>query len=167
MGGGGHLHRLPDISDQCSGFADAYGSIQGLSGNVHQFLRVFINIADRVGFVQVGMQALGKVISERGRTEYSEWSHRLCRKKRLWCTSVRSRSPFWFSFARFDKVHDPAQMASRRTDVNDISITQLPLIRNSMTNDFVNGPGLNIRKKLSSETRETPTCRLISGTRDS
>lgn len=51
-------HYFPDISDQGSGFTDAYGSIQSLSGDTHQLFRVFINDTHGVGFVQVRMQTL-------------------------------------------------------------------------------------------------------------
>ena len=60
-----HSHLFTDISDQCSGLADADGSVQGLSGDTHQLLRVFINVAHRIGFVQVRMQTLGIMLSAR------------------------------------------------------------------------------------------------------
>lgn len=102
-----HSHLFTDISDQCSGLADANGSVQGLSGDTHQLLRVFINVAHRVGFVQVRMQALGGFLSAR-QAGNSDYPHRLCRKKHLSHTRVHGRSSFWFSFARFDKMHDPS-----------------------------------------------------------
>ena len=42
-------------------------------------------------------------------------------------------------------MHDlPAQMGLRRTDVDDVSITQLSPIWNPVTNNFVDGPDLNM-----------------------
>lgn len=71
-------HRSPDIPDQRSGFANPYGCVQGLSGDTHQFLRVFIHVAHGVGFVQVRMQAFffkfypGETVSACFITECSE-----------------------------------------------------------------------------------------------
>ena len=60
-------HHFPDISDQCSGLTGEYGSIQGLSGDTHQLLRVFINVSHGIGFVQVRVQTLG-LLSVRNKT---------------------------------------------------------------------------------------------------
>jgi len=87
------------------------------------------------------------VLSAGGRTEDSEWSHHLCRKKRLSHTSVYRRGSFWFSFASFDKKYTiPAQMAWRRTDVDNISLTQLSPVWDSMTDNFVDRPKLYMRQ---------------------
>ena len=37
-------------------------------------------------------------------------------------------------------------MVLRRTDVDDIPLTQLSLVWNSVTDDFVDRPGLNLRQ---------------------
>lgn len=61
----------------------------------------------------------------------------------------------------------PAQVASRRTDVDDITLTQLSLVRDSVADDFVDGPDLGHERTVGLGDRGRPTCRLISGTRDS
>jgi len=55
----------------------------------------------------------------------------------------------------------------RRTDIDDISITQLSLVWNSVTDHFVDRPDLDMSKTHSGHAGTTPTCRLISETRDS
>ena len=42
----------------------------------------------------------------------------------------------------------PAQMVLRRTDIDDVSVKQLSLVRNSVTDNFVYRPDLNYKPTI-------------------
>jgi hypothetical protein len=61
-----------------------------------------------------------------------------------------------------------AEMGSRHTDVDDIALTQLSLVWNAMTDDFVDGPVVVVVVGRRVEWRDViRTCKLILGNRDS
>jgi hypothetical protein len=141
---GDHSHRFPDISDQCSRLTDADGSVQGLSGDTHQLFRVFINVAHGIGFVQVRVQTFGGMLSACGgagrlRTALTVSVERNVCRTRVFTTRVPSGSVSHVSTQK-DTVR--AQMASRRTDIDDVSVTQFSPVRDAVADDFVDGPDL-------------------------
>lgn len=152
-----HSHLFTDISDQCSGLADANGSVQGLPGDTHQLLRVFVDFTHRVGFVQVRVQTLGggTVSVRRGRKTPTiltiSVERNICRT-RVFTAGAPSGSVSDVS----TKCMVPAQMALRRTDIDDVSVTQLSLVWNSVADDFVYRPDLNHKPTIDfADTRCT------------
>jgi len=151
-----HSHLFTDISDQCSGLADANGSVQGLPGDTHQLLRVFVDFTHRVGFVQVRVQTLGENV-ERAASRKTPTILTISVERNICRTRVFTAGAPSGSVSHVStKCMVPAQMALRRTDIYDVSVAQLSLVWDSVTDYFVYRPDLNHKPTIDfADTRDT------------